>query len=151
VNRVENVVRDETMDVAIVELKNATAQVKLLGPDQNWLDMALRFGVPSIGRIVFIIGARSGLNTGMGVIRSTHGSVVVRPSHYMHGQIIVSPMTDRSLIEPGDSGSLLLGFAPESLKGLEILGLAHSKGDDGTLVATPIQSIIDRFGITLFG
>ncbi len=145
------IVRDQSMDAAVITLKNAIAKTRLFGPDDGFTNLPLRIGMARTGQDVFIVGAASGLGGGFGRIQSIQGSVDVKGfATTMKGQILAAPTSSIPMLTFGDSGSVLLAFADSSDLALDIVGLVHAKGDDGTLVAAPIQKVRERFGFTLF-
>jgi len=145
------IVRDQFMDAAVITLKNALSTTRLFGPDNGFMNLPIRIGTARTGQDVFIIGAASGLRGGFGRIQSIQGSIDVSGfATTMKGQILATPTSGIPMLTFGDSGSVLLAFADSSEPALDIVGLVHAKGDDGTLVAAAIQKVRERFGFTLF-
>lgn len=144
-------IRDESMDAAFITIKGASAKVKLFGPDRDFTNLPLRIGYASNSQEVFIIGAASELNGGVGRIQTIHGTVDIRGFKTMKNQIIATPNDPAiPMLIPGDSGSVLLAFSDATETSLDVVGLVHAKGDDGALIATPIQRIQELFRFTLF-
>ena len=142
-------IRDENMDAAVLLLENANSRCQFLGPGANGLfGHVPQPGFPRVGQKVFIIGAASGLLGGFGLIRDIAATVNIERFGTMRNQILADPVVPGIPISiPGDSGALLLSLSETAKNTIDVVGLVFAKSDDGTLVATPIGTILDYFQI----
>jgi hypothetical protein len=103
----------------------------------------------------FKIGAKTGSPAVVGVVEDVNTRIRVGPDGsagtFMSGQIIVKPESPGvSLIQEGDSGSLLITRVPKP--GIElyvVVGLVHGMRDDGAIIACHFNRICDRLHVRL--
>lgn len=150
--------RSAEMDAAIIEpTGNRQFDFGVIGHDGVKLNGTF---VPSVLTVAdeqvtkcFKIGAVTGSPELLGVVSNTSSSIKIQGFGVMKNQIVVASEEGVNLIDPGDSGSILIAprVNADGSNLYLVVGLVHARrDDDGAIIACHLNKVQSRFNISLF-
>lgn len=150
--------RSEEIDAAIIApTGNRTCRFGVIGHDGVKINGRFSPGVLTVAdehvTQCFKIGAMTGSPDLLGVVSNTSSSIKIDGFGVMKNQIVVESEEGVNLIEPGDSGSILIApkLDPDGKKVNLVVGLVHARRDnDGAIIACHLNKVEARFNISLF-